>query len=165
MAAYLVVFHFTLRDIDGISSTVSVADHGVDDATTMAQLATDSDTIGTPLQAASNAKVVQRSVTFLRDAAQGVGTDAEFPLVSQKAVFHFSNAQGSRASLSVPAPKEAMFKAPPADDIIDPAQALSAALITAVESVATDEGLNSLNLFQGGALSSHARSRRRSIHV
>jgi hypothetical protein len=164
MAAFKTTYHFTLRDVDGNSSTSSLSNDALPDVTTLAAAKAVSDAINGVLAPITNAKVVRRSLTVIFDEAQGVGADAEFPLVSQKAVLHFSNAAGSNASFSIPAPKEADFRAPPSDDIIDPTNGAVAAFIAEYEGDAKDAGANLLNLFQGGALSSRRRSRRRSIH-
>ncbi len=164
MAQYQVGYHFTLRDVDGASSVHTIHDGKVSDATTLAQLATHLAALTTDLQAVTNAKIVQTSFSVLNTVLAGVGTDAEFPLVSQRAVLHFSNAGGSRAIFAIPAPKEVIFKSPPSDDIVDPAQADMATFISEFIADAADANAAPYT-FQGGALSSRARTRRRSIHT
>jgi hypothetical protein len=164
MANYALSYNMTFRDVDGQSTTLRVHNDHVADTQTYAATATTLASLSAAVAATTNAKLVQTSFTVLVTEASGVGTDAEFPLVSQKAVLHFSNAQGSRASLGIPAPKEAGFKAPPSDDIVDPAETNMAALIAAFIADAADAA-NNAYLFQGGALSSRHRSRRRSIHT
>lgn len=165
MARVKLSYVYVVRDVDGQNANIRLNFDSNNDTGTLASVKTISDAFNPLLAAVTNGKIVQRSAVLLIDEAQGVGTDAEFPLVSQKAVLHFSNAQGSRATLSIPAPKEAIFKAPPSDDIVDPAQADVAALITLFQTDSSDVGNFALNLFQGGALSSRHRSRRRSIHT
>lgn len=166
MATYRVGYHFTVRDVDGSAATITVHQGAVSDATTVAVLATNSDTINATIPGITNAKVTKRTVSFDRDEAQGVGVDAEFPLVSQKATLQFGNAAGSNGRLSIPAPLESIFRAPPSDDIVDPGSAGIVALLAALTGgggLIRDAAGNTLNLFLGGSLSSRRRTRRRSI--
>lgn len=164
LAKFRIYQSVTLRDVDGQSATTGYHTELSAADATATNMEAGSDSFNTVLAATTNAKVVQRSAHIRFDEAQGVGTDGEFPLVSQKALLHFSNAQGSRSSLSIPAPLEAIFRSPPSDDIVDPANAAVAAVIAFIVANASDVGSNLYNLFQGGALASHRRSRRRSIH-
>jgi hypothetical protein len=164
MANYTVGYHYTMRDVDGNSIVSSAYDKKEGDTATIANLVSASNAFGALVSPLTNAKVVQASVSILVLEAQGVGTDAEFPLVSQQAALNFSNSVGSRGRFTIPAPKESMFRAPPSDDIVDPTNADVAAFIAGYEAAFRDAGGTFLNLFQGGALHSRRRSRRRSIH-
>lgn len=163
MANFKVIYVFTVTDVDGHQSNVSISGGPTGDTNTLAALKTNSDTVNTALAAVTNGKVTRRSLAVTLDEAQGVGTDAEFPNIEQRASAVFANAEGSKAILHVPAPVEAIFRSPPVDDIVDPNNALMSAFITAVQGVARDQGANPLNLFLGGAMSTRRRARRVSI--
>lgn len=165
MANYQVAYHLTFRDIDGAVAVTTGHNGHVADATTMAQLATHLASFAAAVQGASNGLVVQTSVSFLVTEITGVGADAQFPLTSQKAVLRYANAAGARAQVAIPAPKEIIFRSPPSDDIVDSGQALVTAITASVAADLGDLAGGTLNVFAGGALTSHHRSRRRNIRT
>jgi hypothetical protein len=164
MAIFRLTYWFDIVDIDGDVARTSV-NTNVSDIGVVGDLDTNSNSLGTPLAAATNGKVIGRGCTILLDRAQLVvgsspPADAIYPKVETGARLHFSNANGSRASWTVPAPKEAVFKTGGERNTVDPAATLSANLITAFEAVADDVGGNALNLYQGGVRTGkHARRR------
>src|SRR5690349_21461752 len=142
----------------------------VADAALVSDLATSNGNYGTAIGAPghlTNGKVIRRSVTLIFDEAQlSAGSppiDAEFPSVADKARLSFANAKGTHLQVSLPAPIEAVFHAPPADDTVDPANAAMATFIAAVEANAFDVGGNALNLY-GGGVRQKSRARRRKQH-
>jgi len=165
MANYKVTHNLTVTDADGHPSTCSFSVGAVGDTTTVAQLATSNGAINTVLEPLTNGKVTKRSVSILLDEAQGVGTDAAYPDIEQKAVLVFGNNHGSKALFHVPAPKAAIFQAPPVADLVDLTNSDVAAFVTAYEAQARDAGANPYNLCLGGSLSSRRRARRISIRA
>jgi hypothetical protein len=171
MAAVKFKSYFTLElgDINGDVAIMRIPSVISDDTASIANQVTIIDALVTALGAPgtiTNGKVIRSSFSFVRNEAQLAGgtpaLDAEFPSVADKARLQFTNAQGSRLVVAVPAPIEAIFHAPPADDTVDPASAVSA-LIAVVEANAHDIGSNVLNLYQGG-VRQKSRARRRKQH-
>lgn len=165
MASYSIRHLITTTDADGHQSTTAVHVGEIGDTTTVAQLATSNAALGTAFDPLTNAKVTRRSVAILLDEAQGVGTDAAYPDIEQKAVLTFGNNQGSHASVHVPAPVAAIFQAPPMADLVDPTNEAVAAFITEFEAQARDNGSHAMNLYLGGSLQSRRRARRISIRA
>jgi hypothetical protein len=165
MANYKAVHSITVTDADGHASTCSFSVGALGDTTTVAQLATSNAAINTVLAPLTNGKVTRRSVSILLDEAQGVGTDAAYPDIEQKAVLTFANAKGSKALFHIPAPVAAIFQAPPVADIVDLTNADVAAFLAAYEGQARDAGANPYNLCLGGSLSSRRRARLISIRA
>jgi hypothetical protein len=164
MATYRLTYWFDVVDIDGDVARTSVMTE-VSDAGVVSDLVTNSGTLGTAIAAATNGKIIGEGVTILFLRAQLlVGTsppaDAIYPKVETGARFHFSNSNGSRASMTIPAPKETVFKTGGERNTVDPTATPSAGLIAAFESIASDVGGNPLNLYQGGVRTGkHARRR------
>lgn len=163
MADYKVVYTYTFTDVDGHSVTTSVSGGPTGDTNMLSDLATNSSALVASISALTNAKLTKRGLSVLLDSAQGVGTDAEYPVVEQKASMVYGNNKGSKSILHIPAPKLAMFKAAPERDIVDSSAAIVTTFNTAVEALLRDQGDNALNLFLGGSLSSRRRARRVSI--
>lgn len=163
MASYKVTYSYTFTDVDGHSVTTTISGGPTGDANMISDLATNSAGLVASISALTNAKLTNRSVHIEVDKAQGVGTDAEYPVVEQKASMVYANNLGSKAVLHIPAPKLAMFKSPPERDIVDSSAGIVTAFNTAVEALARDQGANALNLFLGGSLSGRRRARRVSI--
>jgi hypothetical protein len=158
MANYQTHLHYTFRDANGDEAQMALRSYSADTAT-VANLKAASDAVNTTIGVAgtiSNAKVVRRSCSILFDVAQtdpsapNPPIDAEFPSVTDKAHMSFANAGGARSSVSIPAPIEALFQAPPSDAVVDPTQAALAPFITAVEAEMKDATLATLNLYEGG---------------
>lgn len=156
-------------DINGDVAVMRFPTIITDDTTTIAGQVVHLTALSTALGAPgviTNGKVIRRGLSIIVDEAQLAGgtpaLDAEFPSVADKALLSFGNAQGSRLQVAVPAPIEAIFHAPPADDTVDPASAVSA-LIAAVEAQAADVGGNLLNLYESG-VRRKSRARRRKQH-
>lgn len=165
MANFKVQYSFTFTDADGHASTTEISGGPTGDANTLAALAGNSSSLVASISALTNAKLTRRGIHVTVDEAQGVGTDAEYPVVEQKTSLVYANNLGSRSVLHIPAPVLAIFKAPPERDIIDSSNGLITAFNTAVEAVLRDQGANALNLFLGGSLSSRRRSRKVSIRT
>jgi hypothetical protein len=169
MANYLATYTYTFRDKNGDEATMSVRAFSAE-ADTITDLVTSSDALNTIIGNAgtlSNAKVVRRGVSVLVDVAQTDPTapnpplDAEFPSVTDKAHLSLANAGGSKASVSIPAPIEAVFQAPPSDGVVNPSNAAMAAFIAGVTALARDAAGNPLNLYEGGTrVGSRQRLRR-----
>lgn len=171
MAAVNYKGYFTIEvgDINGDVSVMRFPFIAQDDATSIATVTASLTSLSTALGAPgviTNGKVIKRGWSLIIDEAQLAGgtpaLDAEFPSVADKARLAFGNAKGSRLSVSVPAPVEGIFHAPPADDTVDPASAVSA-LITAVETNAKDVSGSLLNLYEGG-VRQKSKARRRKQH-
>lgn len=149
MATIEYVYHFTFADADGNIGHCNIRTFNVD-----TQLASDmraiSDSLNVALAPLSNAKIVNRSVTVQFDRAQGIGVDAEFPGIEDKAKLTFTNALGSKGAISVPAPKEVIFLPPPADDVVNMANALVIAFHTQWTTDVFDASQTSINLLTSG---------------
>lgn len=151
MASFTVHYEYTFTDADGHKGTVRMPSGNVVDTVTIATLNTRSTTLGTDLQALSNAKVTGRSVHVLLDKAQGVGTDAPFADIEDKASLQFANAFGSKGVFAIPAPLDAIFLAPPTDDVVNRSNALVQTLLTDMIAVGiSDVGGHNLNLLISG---------------
>jgi hypothetical protein len=167
--SYKGYYSLEIGDANGDVAVMRIPTQVVDDTTTVGAYAANLAAIGTALGAPgtiTNGKVIRQSFSFTKMEAQLAGgsppLDAEFPSVADKASLTFTNSNGSKITVSVPAPIEALFHAPPADDTVDPASAI-AALITSIESSASDVGNHALNLYQGG-VRRKSRARRRKQH-
>jgi len=164
MAIYKLTYWMDVVDVDGDVARVALNTFEGDTGT-VADIATNSATFGTDLIALSNGKTIRRGATLLFDEAQLIvgtapPTDAIYPKVEDGARLQFSNALGSRASITVPAPKEAVFKDEGERNTVDPTAAAVATFITFFKATAQDAGLNALNLYQGGVkVAKHARRR------
>lgn len=138
------------------------------DTTTVAQMQTDSAGFGGAVIACSNGKVIKRSVTLLFDEAQLIvgttpPTDAEYSSVTDGARLQFSNAEGQRYSLTVPAPLETDFGA--ASNVVDSTDTNVAALIAFIVAHATSPANFLFNLYKGGVKVGKGARRRRSSLV
>jgi hypothetical protein len=166
MASYPYHVAYQIVDFNGDSATMTVKSYAAD-TTTLAQIATNSTTIGTVLAAATNGKVIRRSAYVLFDVAQYlVGTtppnNAEYSSVTDGARFNFGNAKGERVALTVPAPLEALFGVN--SNVIDPLQTQSAAFIAAIEAATSGPDGVADNLYKGGVkVGRGARVRRSSL--
>ncbi len=149
MADFKIAYNYTLVDADGNLGKV-VIHSVVGDAALVSQSVTDLNALGTPLAALTNAKVAGTSYTVQVDAAQGLGTDAPYAGIEDKARLSFRNAFGSKISVSIPAPKDAIFLPPPADDVVNMANALVIAFHTAVTANVVDAASNPINLLTSG---------------
>lgn len=163
MANYKVVYTFTFTDVDGHVATTAISGGPSGDTNMISDLATNSSGLVASISALTNAKLTRRGISIELDSAQGVGTDAEYPVVEQKASLVYLNNKGSKSVLHIPAPKLAMFKAAPERDIVDSSASIVTTFNTAVEGVLRDQGATALNLFGGGSLSSRRRSRKVAI--
>lgn len=164
MANYRITYHLTLGDIDGNIAETSFSATSAD-STTVAALATKVGTFATDVQTCSNAKVLVQRVSILINEAQILPgstppTDAVYPTVTDGARLNFSNSDGAKASLTVPAPTETTFLPAPQRNYVDPAGDASA-LIALIKSSATDPAVNYLNLYQGGVKVGKGARRRR----
>src|SRR5258707_671652 len=95
MADFKIAYNYTLVDADGNLGKV-VIHSVVGDAALVSQSVTDLNALGTPLAALTNAKVAGTSYTVQVDAAQGLGTDAPYAGIEDKARLSFRNAFGSK---------------------------------------------------------------------
>lgn len=164
MANFKTTLWVEIIDIDGDTARVSLntmeGDTGI-----LSDIATNTATLATNLAAVSNGKVVKQGVTVIFDEAQFlVGTtpptDATYPKVEDGARLQFSNAEGSRASITIPAVRELAFNTPSDRNTVNPTQTAVKALIDFFKATALDSGLNALNLYQGGVkVARHARRR------
>jgi hypothetical protein len=103
------------------------------------------------LQNASNANLL-----YATSGAPIVGTftpaAAQYPLVSDLAVFNFQTVPGSGCQLVVPAPLAALFG--PTTTVVDPTATLSAAIIAAAVGLLTDVVGNPATAFISGSKAS-----------
>lgn len=166
---YRTYLNIEVGDINGDVAVMRLPTFTNDDTVTVAALVATLSAISGALGAPgviTNGKVIRRGVSLIVDEAQLAGgtpaLDAEFPSVADKARLGFTNAEGSRLQVAIPAPIEAIFHSPPADDTVDPASAV-AALITAIEAQCRDVGFNLYNLYTGG-VRQKSRARRRKQH-
>lgn len=147
---YRTVLTYTFTDCNGHQAQTHIFVGLSQDSVLVSDLKGTSDALNGLLDALSNAKVTQRSVSLILDEAQGGGTDAPYPLVMDKASLAFTNNRGSRMKLLIPAPVDAIFHTPPADDLVDRNNALVTAFADAVAAQVQDETQEFLNLSLGG---------------
>jgi hypothetical protein len=153
MANFNVTFYQEVADVDGNIAVVS-AKRYLADTSTMAVIITSLNDFGTALVAATNGKVVRASFKVQVLEAQLIPgstppVDALYPSVTDGARMNFSNSDGATGHITVPAPTGTTFLDPPLRDIVDPTGD-AAALITWMQTYATDSGGTHLNLYQGG---------------
>jgi len=166
MARYNGEFALEIVDVNGDTAHATMPIN-VSDAAVLSDLVTQSATFASDLIACSNGKVIRQRVSFLLDEAQYIiGTtppsDNKYPSVTDGARIQFSNAGGSRSSLTIPAPLEAVFGA--GSMVVDPTQAQVAALLTFYKGLASDRAGNLFNLYKGGVkVGRGARIRRTSL--
>jgi hypothetical protein len=169
MARYAVHYVLELQDINGDRAVMRFPSLSVADTVTIATLVTNvasfSSALGVP-GVVTNAKVVGESVTILAQdfdpRSAPLPIDAEFPSVADKARLQFSTPTGNRMSSSIPAPIEGIFHAPPSDDTVDPASAVSG-LITTIAAATGDAGNTGYTIYLGGVRQKQ-RARRRKTH-
>lgn len=169
MATYDVNMLIEVGDINGDVALMRFGAGHQSDASTLANWNTNVGALVTALGAPgviTNGKVIRTGLSVLFSRAQLAGgvaaIDAEFPSVADKARLGFANSGGAKAIVSIPAPIEAIFHAPPSDDSVDPASAV-AAFITACEGQLADLSGVLLNLYTGG-VRQKSRARRRKQH-
>lgn len=157
-------YNFLVVDINGDTALASF-EAFFPPAGLGSDLQANSATIATALAAATNGKIIRRSVSLLLDEAQyiiGVSppAEAEYSKVETGARLQFSNAAGTRAAFTVPAPKLSDFNGAGNANTVNPLDANMSALIVALESVLTDDEGTPVNLYQGGVKTGrHARRR------
>lgn len=164
MPNYKTTFMVQIVDINGDTAETSYTAN-FNGTEVFSDLVTLQNEFATLLSAITNGKVIRQRFSVLVDEAQLlVGTtppnEAEYSKVETGARLQFANAQGSRASLTVPAPILATFNAAGNANTVDPTQAGVAALIAFIKANSFDDGLNALNLYQGGVRVSHHARRR-----
>jgi len=151
-------------DINGDTAQV-VLNTVTDDAALISDLTAEVGNFATALAATTNGKIIRQRLSFLVDEAQLiVGTtppnEAEYSKVETGARINFSNAEGSRGAITVPAPILANFSAAGNANTVNPTSTAMAALIAFVKANMADKGGNLLNLYQGGVRVSHHARRR-----
>jgi hypothetical protein len=168
MASYTVHYNFEYIDKNGDVAVMRIPTHLVD-TTTIAALVTALDAGATAIGAPgtmSNATPLRRSISIFEtgeDPSATPAVDAIFPSVADKARLQFlAPLSGSKLVVALPAPIEAIFAAPPADDTVASASAV-AALITWVEGNAKDVGGNAFSVYTSG-VRQKSRARRRKTH-
>lgn len=164
MANYLCHFQVQIADVDGDVATVTYRQLQPDSAT-IANLKTIADGFNTAIAGATNGKITRESASVLFLEAQIVPgttppTDATYPSVTDGARLNFSNSGGAAQHLTIPAPTETTFLAPPQRDLVDPAGD-AAPLIAFLKAHMTDVGGTLLNLYQGGIKVGRRARRRR----
>lgn len=164
MASIPVSYDLQIVDINGDTASVTVNGY-TDDAAMVSDVAANVGTIAGLVAACSNGKVIRQRISFLVDEAQLlVGTtppnEAEYSKVETGARIQFSNAGGSRLSLTVPSPILANFSAAGNANTVNPTSTAMAALIAWIKANINDEAGNPLNLYQGGVRVSHHARRR-----
>lgn len=165
MANYRTRYNQTIADVDGNLANISFTAGAEPDTVTIAQLITNLNAFGAAFAAATNGKPVRGSVEVLGFEAQIVPgatppTDATYPSVTDGARLNFSNSGGSTGHITIPAPTETTFLAPPQRDFVDPAGD-AAALIAFMQANASDAAGHALNLYQGGIKVGRRARRRR----
>ena len=164
MARYKVTAVVQVVDVNGDTALVE-ANFSHADTVTIAQLATDVGNLATAVAQASNGKITRQSVKLLINEAQFIvgtapPTNASYPSVTDGARFQFADGAGERASLTIPAPIEALFGA--GSNVIDSTQTNSAAVIAYATANLTDLAGTALNLYKGGIKVGKRARRRRS---
>lgn len=103
------------------------------------------------IQAATNSNLL-----YATAGIPAVGTvtpsDADYPLVTDVALFNFQTVPGGGIQLAVPAPAIGMFG--PSSTVIDPTSPLAAAIIAAVIGTLSDSSGNVVTAFISGSKSS-----------
>lgn len=164
MPNYRLNFELQVVDINGDTAAVTF-NSVAPDSFTVAEAVTEVNDFATLIAAVTNGKVIRQRFGILADEAQLlVGTtppnEAEYSKVETGARIQFSNSDGARASLTVPAPILAVFSAAGNANTVNPTQAGMANLITFLKLNMLDDGGTPLNLYQGGVrVSRHARRR------
>lgn len=159
-----------IQDNRGFRSTVRVegfdADVSTDTSVVGADVWANWDPVVAAIQAMTNAKVIGASFGWRYDIAQEPSSETgEYQLVIQKAHLQGGDGAGAFMSISVPAPKDALFLTHGQDNLIvvDPA----ATILTNFQSAcgtaaATARGGHPFSQFFGGQLRA-ARPRRRRV--
>jgi hypothetical protein len=182
MASFLVHHTLEFMDANGQRAITKIPTYHAD-TTTIHDLVTEIDAVTTMIggpgaaNGLSNAKVVERSFSIVRDRAQLAGgttpvDGAAYPQVQQKALLRFGNAAGNRGLVSIPAPvDDNIFGEPPGDDLVNAALDLPTAgttglstLLTWLTSHMAAPGGAGLNLYLGGTIKGGKRPRRRATN-
>jgi len=168
MAAYNGHLVFQVTDINGDTATLRIP-VPLPDTTTIANLATELGVFEPLIAALTNGKITRQGFSVLVNEAQFlVGTtppvDAEYSSVTDGAKLQFASGNGDRASVTIPAPIEAMFGAN--SNVVDSTQTDTAAFIAQYKtSAGTEPGPTVLNLYKGGIKVGKRARRRRSALI
>jgi len=108
-----ITYQYEIQDNRGFRSNASVTmfDPDLDGSTiTLGDIAAGAAAVGTVVQAMTNAKVVKSGFTFSFDYAQEPSSETGvYELVLQKARLQGGDGAGGFMSISIPAPKDALF--------------------------------------------------------
>lgn len=160
-------FLFTIQDDRGFKARVGINSYYPDLTAAVIHLNTlvaDVGTVGTAVQAATNAKVVSTGFAIHWDEAQEPTSETgTYQLVEQGAHLLFGDGTTLRQQLVIPAPVDAMFLTTTQDNlvVVDPASSQVTGLQTAMAPFSSAAGGVVFSQFFGGQLRSQKPRRRR----